>query len=70
MSIVDALNVKDLQSRIVALEEEVATLREQWERLEVRAAIRQGLDEADRGLGTPAKEWARKTRAKHKLPTP
>lgn len=70
MAVANAESVKELKGRIAALEEEVACLRAQWERLEVRAAIQQGLAEADRGLGRPAKEWARKVRAKHKLPQP
>lgn len=58
-----------LEARITALEAEVASLREQVEREEVRAAIRRGLDEADRGLGIPARELVKKLRAKYKLAT-
>ena len=62
-----APTLRELVRRISALEERVALLETEWERTQIQAAIRRGLDEMDRGMAMPAKEWAKKTRAKHNL---
>lgn len=61
------MTVAQLQSRVAKLEIKVATLEEQLERSEAVAGIKRGLASFDRGDFMPAREWAKKVRAKHKL---
>ena len=66
----ESISVNSLQERVSALEEEVMQMREQLERMEIQSAIKQGLEEADQGLGTPAVELVEKLRTKYGLPRP
>jgi hypothetical protein len=58
----------DLESRIAALEAEVAALKQQFEQSHAIAAINRGLDEANRGLGIPLRQADEQLRAKHNIP--
>jgi hypothetical protein len=61
----ETVDVKALHNRVAVLEEEVSSLKRYVEKLEIQAAIRQGEEEADRGLGTPAEEVVARLRKKH-----
>jgi hypothetical protein len=60
---------EELKTRIAALEADVAQLKRELERSEIRAAVRRGKDEADRGLGIPARELVERLRIKYHLPS-
>ena len=70
MTVAEAKHVKELQTKVASLEQRMQDLSKQVERLEVQSAIKRGLEEIDRGEGTPARVWAKKVRAKYKLPQP
>jgi len=57
-----------LKHRVAELESRVEDLEAQLDYAQAVAGIKRGLAEAQRKQGTPAREWARKIRAKHKLP--
>ncbi len=57
-----------LESRLTALELEVAALKEKIDQSENLAGIERGLDEVNRGLGRPAKEVVEELRTKYNLP--
>ena len=67
LAMTSASTASEMESRLSALEEDVALLKKELMRSQIQAAIRRGLDEMDRGMAMPAKEWAKKTRAKHNL---
>jgi predicted transcriptional regulator len=58
----------ELQSRVSALEDEIASLKEKLEYAQTIAGINRGLDEADRGLGIPLREADQQLRAKYNIP--
>ena len=60
--------MKKLQYKFAALEVTENELVEKLERLEIQEATKRALDEVDRGMGTPVREWAKKVRAKYRLP--
>jgi predicted transcriptional regulator len=61
------MTVAELQSRVTELEARVATLEEQLERADIRAAISRGRRDADEGRIVPARELIEQLRAKHQL---
>jgi hypothetical protein len=65
-----AVSAVELQTRLAALEAEVLTLRERVEYAETLAGIKRGLDEANRGLGTPLKQVDQQLRAKYGIARP
>jgi hypothetical protein len=62
------MTVAELESRVTSLEAEVARLKEKLEYAEACAGIQRGLDEANRGLGKPAREVLERLRIKHNIP--
>ena len=56
-----------LETRVAALEEEVAVLREELETERVREGIRLGLEQAAQGKTVPAREFLEKMRKKYKI---
>jgi predicted transcriptional regulator len=56
-----------LESRVAALEEEVAALRDELETELVREGIRRGLEDAAQGRTVPAREFLEKMRKKYRL---
>ena len=56
-----------LESRVAALEEEVASLRESLETQRVREGIRLGRAQAALGKPVPAREFLEKMRKKYKI---
>jgi hypothetical protein len=62
------MTVRELQNRMQKLESRVMTLEQELDYAQAVAGITRGLKQADKGMGTPAREWAEKVRSKHKLP--
>ena len=63
------MTVSELENRVIKLEAKVATLEQELDFAQAVAGIKRGQAQADRGLGIPARQWAEKVRAKHKLPS-
>jgi predicted transcriptional regulator len=61
------MTVADIEARLVAIEEEVAALRQALEKQRVRAGILRGLEEVERGQVVPAKEALESLRQKYKI---
>ena len=57
----------DVESRLSALEEQVATLHKLLEQTRISARIRRGLDQADRGQTLPAREAIEALRKKYNI---
>jgi predicted transcriptional regulator len=57
----------DVESRLTALEQQVATLQKQLEQTRIAARIRRGLDQADRGQTLPAREAMESLRKKYNI---
>jgi len=57
----------DVESRITALEQQVATLHKLLEQTRIAARIRRGLDQADRGQTLPAREALESLRKKYNI---
>ena len=62
------MTVVDIESRLLAVEQEVAALREALETERVREGIRIGLEQVARGQVRPAREALEALRQKHKIP--
>jgi predicted transcriptional regulator len=62
-----AMTTAAIESRLEALEAEVASLRAQLERSEMRAGIKRGLEAADAGRMAPAREVLEHLRQKHNI---
>ncbi|HUO07045.1 MAG TPA: hypothetical protein VM008_01835 [Phycisphaerae bacterium] len=62
------MTTAELESRITALEQTVAALKDQLEKTRVAARIQRGLDQADRGQVFPAREALESLRIKHNIP--
>ncbi len=63
------MTTTDVESRLAALEREVATLHKLLEQVRVAARIRRGLDQADRGQALPARQALESLRQKHHIQT-
>jgi hypothetical protein len=61
------MTTTELESRVVALEAQVAKLNEALEQTRVAARIRRGLDQVDRGQVRPALEALDALSKKHNL---
>ncbi len=64
------MTVSELESRVTSLEAEVEELRRQLDYTQALAGIKRGLDEADRGLGTPLQQVDEQLRTKYSIPRP
>jgi hypothetical protein len=58
----------DLESRVRALETEVAQLKERLEESEIDAAVRKSQDQFDRGEGIPLRQAMEAMRRKYNIP--
>ena len=58
----------EMKSRIIALEQKVADLQSELENDRIAARIRQGLEAADAGRTTSAREALEQLRQKHNIP--
>jgi predicted transcriptional regulator len=61
------MTTTELETRVVALEAEVAQLRQALEQSRITARINRGLDQADRGEVLPAREALESLRKKYNL---
>ena len=61
------MTTTEFESRLSALESEVAELKKQLEHSRIAARIRRGLDQADRGQTLPAREALESLRKKYKI---
>jgi predicted transcriptional regulator len=62
------MTVAEIESRLAALEQEVATLKQQLEHDRMIAGIKRGLEAADAGRMAPAREVLEQLRQKHNIP--
>ena len=62
------MTTTEVESRLTALEKEVAQLHKLLEQTRIAARIRRGLDQADRGQTKPARQALEELRQKHKIP--
>jgi hypothetical protein len=60
----------EIESRLTALEREVAALRDQVEQAEIVAAMREGVAEIERGEGRPAVEAVEALARRMGIPKP
>jgi hypothetical protein len=65
-----AATLEELASRVLALESELARLKERIERLEIEAAIRVSEEQIARGEGIPVREALEMMRRKFSIPAP
>ena len=63
------MTTTEVESRLTALEHEVATLHKLLEQTRIAARIRRGLDQADRGQTLPAREALESLRQKYNIQT-
>ena len=61
------MSMTEFESRLATLEKEVASLKEQLEYIRTLTSVRQSLDDADKGRGTPLKQVDKQLRAKYSL---
>jgi predicted transcriptional regulator len=61
------MSTTELESRVAALEQEVATLKQQLEHDRMIAGIKRGLEAADAGRMAPAREVLEQLRQKHNI---
>ena len=62
------MTVAELESRVAALEQELADLKRQIEHDRMIAGIKRGLEAADAGRMAPAREVLEQLRQKHNIP--
>ncbi len=58
----------DLESRVAALESQVAELSDRLEQAQTIAAVQRGLEQLARGQGIPAREAVETLRKKYNIP--
>ena len=61
------MTLAEVESRLTTLEAEMATLKEQLERVQTAAAHRRGIEQIERGEGMPAIEAVRALGRKYGL---
>lgn len=61
------MTITQLKSRIKQLEAENKSLRKKLDHAEVIAGIKEGLEQANRGLGRPFRQVAEELRRKYKI---
>jgi hypothetical protein len=61
------MTVADIEARLVAVEEEVASLRHELEVQRVREGIQKGLEQVAQGKVRPAREALEELRQKHDI---
>ncbi len=62
------MTAANLESRVATLEQKVAELQEQLDRSQMLAGIQRGLDAANAGRMSPARNVLEKLRQKHHIP--
>jgi len=64
------MTTANVETRLSALEQKVASLQKLLEHRQIAARIRRGLDQADRGQTIPARQALEAIRKKYKIQAP
>ncbi len=63
------MTTTELESRVLAMESEIADLKERLERTEIDAAVRRGEEQIARGETIPVRQAMESLRRKYNIPT-